>query len=103
MPLTYYSGTDGGEAWTEGEKTATEFLTSQPAGQYSLRLAVERENPTPGGALTVVVEQGVPHFRNWFLALIGIALIPIGVAVYNVIFTLQRWKDSDYSPYQSSG
>lgn len=103
VPLTYYSGTDGGEAWTEGEKAASEFLTAQSSGQYSLRLAVERENPTAGGAMTVVVEQGVPHFLNWFLALIGIALIPAGVAVYNLIFSVQRWKDSDYSPYQTSG
>jgi hypothetical protein len=103
VPLTYYSGTEGGEAWTEGEKTETEFLTAQRAGQYSLRLAVEREKPTTGGTMTVVVEQGVPHFRNWFFALIGIGLIPVGVAVYNLLFSIQRWKDSDFSPYQSTG
>ncbi|HET6573462.1 MAG TPA: DUF4178 domain-containing protein [Fimbriiglobus sp.] len=102
VPLTYYSGTEGGEAWTEGEKSASEYLAAQPAGQYSLRLAVEREKPTAGGTMTVVVEQGVPHFRNWFYALIGIGLIPVGVGVYNLMFSMRRWKDSDFSPYPSS-
>jgi hypothetical protein len=99
VPLTYYSGTDGGESWTEGDKVASESLTAQPAGQYSLRLEVERENPTLAGPMTVTVEQGTGQFGNWFLTLAGIGLIPICVAIYNLMFSVRRWKDSDYSPY----
>ena len=49
--------------------------------------------------MTVTVEQGAGRFGNWFLTLVGIGLVPICVAVYNLVFSIRRWKDSDYSPY----
>jgi hypothetical protein len=97
LPLSYHSGVDEGESWSEGSRVATEYLPAHPAGHYSLRLEVERENPGPAETLTVKVEQGAPHFKNWFLTLVGISLIPLGVGVYHVVFVHRRWQNSD--PY----
>ncbi|EMI40977.1 DUF4178 domain-containing protein [Rhodopirellula sp. SWK7] len=38
----------------------------------------------------------------WFYAMIFISLVPVGILFYKYNFEVKRWKDSDYSPYQSS-
>jgi hypothetical protein len=96
-----YSGVEDGEAWTEGSHSDTEFVNAQPAGQYSLRLEVERDNPGTNETLTVKVEQGVPHFKNWLLTFFAIVLIPLGVAIYHLIFSQRRWAESDFSMLDS--
>src|SRR5262249_14994983 len=97
LPLSYHSGVDEGESWSEGARVAREDLPPHPAGHSSRRLEVERETPGPAEPLTVKVEQGAPHFKNWFLSLVGISLIPLGVGVYHVVFAHRRWQNSD--PY----
>ena len=96
LPLTHYSGTEDGEAWTEGEHHDDVYLSAQPAGKYSLRLEVEREHPQTPGTLSVKVEQGVGHAANWFLTLLGLAFLPLCIAVYHLVFTSRRWQNSDF-------
>ena len=98
VPLTYYSGTEEGEAWTEGEHAKSGSLSAQPGGTYSLKLEVEKENPTVTGPLTVRIEQGSAHAQMWFLAFIGILAIPIGVGIYHFIFNAKRWENSSIEP-----
>lgn len=104
MPLEYYHGVDGGESWSEGGQSASTYLTSLPAGTYTLRLEVQRD-PKITGQLTVVkvrIDQGVPRLLYWFLMLLTVSIIPIGVLFYHMVFDMRRWKDSDFSPYQGS-
>jgi Zn finger protein HypA/HybF involved in hydrogenase expression len=102
LEVAYYHGVDEGEAWNEGSKEATTYLSAQPAGTYTLRLEVEREKPQLPASLTVRIEQGVPHVLHWVLALGALAVVPVLVGIYHFYFESQRWKDSDYSPFQSS-
>ena len=37
-----------------------------------------------------------------FYGMIGVSLPPLGVLIYLHNFEVQRWRDSDYSPYASS-
>jgi hypothetical protein len=99
VPLTFYSGTEGGEAWTEGEKENSVYVSAQPGGQYSLRLEVEKEQPAVSGPLTVKVEQGVAHFGTWFIALVVMILVPLGVLIYHAIFVSRRWANADFSTF----
>jgi hypothetical protein len=64
--------------------------------------------PPPGAAkppavatVHVVVRQGVPHVLPWILALFALAVIPVGVMIYHLVFEVRRWKDSEYSPFHS--
>jgi hypothetical protein len=95
------SGTDEDGPWTEGETEKSETVAAQPAGQYSLRLEVEREHPETSGPMTVKVEQGAATGINWLLALIVIGLIPVGVAVYHAVFTSKRWEGGGIQPFNS--
>lgn len=94
--LSRYSGTEDGEAWTEGDTEDGEYLAAQPAGEYSVRLEVERENPGAALPLTVKVEQGAAHAGPWLLALLGLLVVPIGVGVYNLVFVMRRWQNADF-------
>ena len=98
VPLTHYAGTDDGEAWTEGEHSDTIYLSAQRAGQYSLKLEVEKEHPTLTGPLTVRIDQGAAHAKTWFLAFLGLMLIPAGLGIYHLIFNAKRWENSSIEP-----
>lgn len=99
VPLTHYSGTEGGEAWTEGSTEDSAYISAQPAGQYSLRLEVEKEQPQLAGPLKVRVDEGVAHAKTWLLALVGLLLVPAGVGVYHLMFVSRRWQNSDFSMF----
>lgn len=94
--LSRYSGTEDGEAWTEGETETSEYLSAQPAGEYSLRLEVERENPQATLPLTVKVEQGSAHGGTWLIALLLLVLVPVGVGIYHIVFVMKRWQNADF-------
>ncbi len=64
--MEYYSGIDGGESWSEGNRTSRTVFGPQPAGTYVLRL--EAQHGSKGLLpVTVTVRQGV--FRGKWLAL----------------------------------
>ncbi len=99
MPVEYYSGTDGGESWSEGSRNAHVYLSAPPAGPYVLRTEIQRERPHEPMPVDVRVRQGVPHPLPWVLAMLALAVVPACVAVYHIVFEHARWKDSAYSPY----
>src|SRR5262249_38494221 len=68
--VAHYQGVEDGEAWSEGEREKTVYLSAQPAGKYSLRLEFEREKTQQPVLATVRVEQGVGRLLNWFLTLL---------------------------------
>ena len=102
VPMSYYFGVEDGESWTEGSREESVYVTAQPPGEYSLRLEVEREKTASSAVMTVEVRQGVARFRNWFLLLLGVGIVPAIVGVYHFFFSQRRWKDSDFSPYGSA-
>lgn len=98
LPVEYYHGVDDGESWSEGNRTQTVFLSSLPAGTYTLRLEGQWEHwEQPPPPLTVKIEQGVTHGLYWLLALAALTAVPIFVFFRKVGFEGRRWKDSMYS------
>jgi hypothetical protein len=98
LPIEYYFGVDGGESWSEGGTQDSAYLSSLPAGRYTMRLEAQWENwnqPVPP-QLTVKVEQGVPRFLNLLLLLLALSVIPIFVAIRHATFEGRRWKDSEF-------
>lgn len=103
VPIEYYEGVEAGERWTEGSQTGRRYLAALPAGNYSLRLQVERPHWTLPISLDVRVRQGVLRWRYYLLLLLGLSLIPIGVGVHHFGFEKRRWKDSDYAGMWGGG
>ncbi|MEW6128674.1 MAG: DUF4178 domain-containing protein [Acidobacteriota bacterium] len=102
LPVEYYSGVDDGEAWSEGNKNVNTYLSAMPAGNYVLGLDVRWEKFQQPVTITVKVEQNV--FNGGFFIMAGflLSIIPVIVMIRHFSFSSRRWKDSDFSPYQSS-
>jgi uncharacterized protein DUF4178 len=101
-PVSYYHGVDGGESWSEGSQETTIHLSALPAGTYRLRLEFTREKRDVPVSVEVRVVQGVSRGLNLVLALVALAVIPLGVVAYHFYFVKCRWQDSPYSPFHTS-
>jgi hypothetical protein len=97
--MGYWTGVDGGEAWTEGSTREAMFVTAQSKGTYSLRLEVEPENPALPQTILVKVEQGVTRMKTFLFALALLVSAPIGTALYHMWFEQQRWKNSSLGSF----
>lgn len=102
IPIEYYHGVDGGESWSEGSKSRNDYLSAMPAGEYILGLDIRWEKFQQPMTVTVKVEQGVMNGGIILIALVLLCVPPFIVLMYHFSFSGKRWKDSDYSPYQSS-
>jgi hypothetical protein len=127
VPIEYYQGVEDGEAWHEGNKEGSVYLSAPPAGMYQLRLEFVGEQPAvqPGTVPPAVpgqpppvpsqvppakptaipvyvrVEQGVPHVWPWVLTLLALSAIPVLVGAYHIYFEVRRWEESAFSPFHS--
>jgi hypothetical protein len=102
VPIEYYHGVEDGESWTEGKTGDKAYLSAMPAGQYILGLDIRWEKIQQPMTVTVKVEQGVMSGGYLILAMFLLSLPPFLVMLYHFNFSAKRWKDSDFSPYQSS-
>ena len=100
MGLEYYSGVDGGESWSEGDRDKTVVLGSPEKGRYVLRAETtwERGKSVPP-PLHVRVREGVFRFSHFVLALIAISIPPVFAVMRQLSFESARWKDSANSPF----
>lgn len=99
VPLTYYKGVEDGEEWTEGSTEGSTYLSAQPAGQYSIRVEVEKELAATAGPLSVRVDQGSSSGLGWFCSLGTLGIVPFFVCIYHFFFHSSRWSNSSIAPY----
>lgn len=98
--VEYYTGTDSDGRWSEGSQSASTIVSSIPEGQYHLNLTPTGEAFQRGGtAAQVLVTRSVPMWSNWILAMIALSLFPIWSWWRDRSFEIERWSQSDYSPY----
>ena len=95
-PLEFYQGVDDGEAWTEGSKEATIYLSALPAGKYTLRLEVQRQNFRTPASLSVQIEQDRRRALYLFLLLLALSLVPLVILFWRWRFEKARWENSPY-------
>ena len=99
--VSFYSGVEGGESWSEGNTSATLSLPRLPAGQYYMR--VEPEGPPNGPQVPykIVVRRDVADPFPYLLALAVLMLRPIWVWFKKAGFEARRNAESDYAPSSS--
>jgi hypothetical protein len=98
--VSYYSGVDGGERWSEGSRRDHTTLGRVPPGRYVLRVEPAGE-PRAGRAIayTVRVRRDVPSLAYYLAALVLLAAPPVFGSLQAASFETRRWAESD----QSSG
>jgi Domain of unknown function (DUF4178) len=98
--IEFYSGTEDGYAWSEGSTYGEAFLSAVPGGRYHVNIYPEFSEGN-NHEFTVRVIRDVPTNMNFFIVAIAVGLGCMVVAIRRRIFEGRRWKDSEYSPYQT--
>ncbi len=97
LEASYYSGSDGDGAWSEGSPRATRYIPSVPVGRYTLRLEPQWENGLRPSSYEVTVRSRVPRFYQALLASLALLAWPLGLAWSKLRFESRRWSESDHA------
>lgn len=91
LPIEYYEGVSDGEAWSEGSRQASAFLSALPAGHYTLRIAGQHEPPNIPLCFEVSVYENVARTQHLLLALAAVSLLP-GIVLLQDVFAYLRTR-----------
>jgi hypothetical protein len=96
----YYSGHDSDGYWSEGSSQGSVLISEVPSGMYDL-VVDGSSGDQNGRPLAAYVDLGLTHdvvtWRNFWLAVLFIAIYPVYLAIRSGMSERQRWMDSPYS------
>ncbi|SDH60435.1 DUF4178 domain-containing protein [Mucilaginibacter sp. P19] len=97
--IEYYHGVEDGESWSEGGLHETVLLSEIPPGKYHVNMY-----PYSGSSLVnsldVKVTESVTLWRNILITFLILCLYPLYCWYRARRFEVNRWMNSDFSPYQ---
>lgn len=94
--IEFYFGTEDGESWVEGERTARLHLNAPPGGRYVLRLETSDSQPwLPPGQVEVELRAGVFPRKTWLFALLVVTAPGLSLGLYGWWFEKRRLPDAD--------
>ena len=99
--ISYYSGVDGGESWSEGSQNAKAYFKLPSPGQYHLVVRGEggsgnRSRGVPrGGNLQVKIKEGVIVTRYYWILLGLCAAAFAWPFIARWRFESRRWSEAD--------
>jgi hypothetical protein len=103
FPIDYYSGVEDGESWSEGGTTKTTYLSSLPAGKYTLRLEAQwGDKWQEPASVNIKIDQGYTSGINFIIAFFVLSAIPVFVALWHWSFERRRWSESMFGGSSSS-
>ena len=97
LPIEYYEGVDDGEHWSEGSATQRVFVSSLPAGTYTMRLEGQwdpKSHPTP---VHIVVREGVFRWSHFIWAFLLLTIPALWIGMKRIGFESSRWSDSQFT------
>jgi hypothetical protein len=99
--VEYYYGYSDGENWTEGSRNETAYMTNLPAGKYFLEMEGTRDssglNKLQNYSVKVVYDGA--SYRNFWLAVLLLLVLPLIQYVRNIYSEKSRWLNSPFSNY----
>jgi hypothetical protein len=94
LPLAGDPATDTAAAPSRQTTREISVQVSAPPGRYTLKLEFHHPQGQQPPTATVRVAQGGARFLYWFLAFLGVSVIPVGVGFAQMSFEQRRWQDS---------
>lgn len=92
---SYYSGTDGGEKWTEGKTKAYAYIDQVEDGKYHVMFEFEKLNVVTATTAYFVLSKNPSIWKNfWFLTLIA-GIIPLIYFIIEQVYFFQKTNNSN--------
>ena len=100
--ISFYSGYEGGESWSEGSRNDEVVFLDIPPGTYYLAVDPEMspESPMPVRD-TVEIKTGGTGWSNFVLLMIFLVAFPVFTRMRVAGFETRRWMESDHPPANS--
>ena len=96
--LSFYSGTEDGESWKEGDASGA-VVIDVPPGEYMLNvegdMAVDAAKPGQTIGAKIRVQSGHASWLNWILVLLALLVMPLMASWRRSSFETARWAGSD--------
>ncbi len=101
--LAYYHGNDGGESWSEGDRSDEVVFLDIPPGTYYLTIDpdIAPEKPVPVRDV-IEVSSGGAGWSNFVMVLLFLVFFPVFTRLRFAAFEARRWAESDHAPAASS-
>jgi hypothetical protein len=99
--LSYFSGSDDEDTWSEGTNSEYRNIPAVPAGSYYLSIDGEVEGqamntqPVP---MQIRVVRDAPVWNTFFATLVFLYILPLIAWWRSRRYEKRRWADSDFSP-----
>ncbi|HEY9008740.1 MAG TPA: DUF4178 domain-containing protein [Ohtaekwangia sp.] len=97
--IEYYSGIEDGESWSEGSTKGTALISQIPGGRYHVNIYPEFS--TSYQTFSMKVTRNVSMFFNFWITILLLMIFPIYYFIRKRMVEVNRWSESDYSPYYS--
>ncbi|MCX7149317.1 MAG: DUF4178 domain-containing protein [Rhodocyclales bacterium] len=95
--VAYWHGSDGGESWSEGDRSRELEFRDLPAGTYYFVIDPEISAEKPVAvADRVKVIRDQAAWSNFFFLLIFLAALPLFSRYRMTAFEIERWKNADF-------
>lgn len=96
LPMTNYNN-------NLSEQRHEVILPAVPAGKYYLRLEPDASPTISQTPILLTATRGGLFWSNFWFGFVAICLWPLWIRLRASSFEKQRWMESDFSPYASSG
>ncbi len=95
--VAYWHGSDGGESWSEGDRSKELEFRDLPPGTYYFVIdpEISEEKPVSVAARIKVIRDQAA-WSNFFFLLVFLALFPMFSRYRVSSFEAERWKDADF-------
>lgn len=101
--ISYYSGVEGGESWSEGSHSDDVVFADLPPGHYHLTVDGQAAPELTDKVVSKLsVQRGGARWSNFFLLFGLLTIFPIWSFFRCNAFENQRWMESDHPPVSSS-
>lgn len=94
--LSFYSGVDGGESWSEGSQDQELVFADLPPGRYQLALESDMDATSPPVTDRLTISRAGPRWSSLVLVLLFLVAFPVYTRVGRGGFEIKRWAESDH-------
>jgi hypothetical protein len=94
--VSYYSGVDGGDSWSEGSRNHEVVFADLPPGHYLLAIESDMDDGSPPVNDRLTIARAGPRWSSLVLVILFLIAFPIYTRVRKGSFEVRRWAESDH-------